>query len=54
MLADYFTKPIKGYLFHKSHVIIMGGFINYTLLQDIASSSGKESVGEDIPVKEIP
>ena len=54
VLADYFTKPLQGELFHNLQDIIMGIVIPYTILEDVVSYSNKERVGKQIPLKQIP
>ena len=54
MLAYYFTKPLQGALFDKFRDVIMGRVSPLTLLEDTFSYTGKESVGKQIPSKEIP
>ena len=54
ILADYFTKPLQEYLFHKFSNIIIEIFSPYTLLKDITSYSIKESVETKILGKQIP
>ena len=54
MLADYFTKPLTGALFHKLRDIIMERVSPYTLLEDIVSYSIKGGVVKHTPLKEIP
>ena len=44
MLADYFTKPLQGKLFHMFRDVIMG-WKHVDTLKDIASSTHKERVG---------
>ena len=54
MLADNFTKPLQGALFHRLRDIIMERVSSYTLPEDIASYSINERVGKQIPAREIP
>ena len=54
MLADYFTKPLQGALFHQFRDIIMGRVSPFTLLEDTFSYTIKERVGKKILSKEIP
>ena len=54
MLADYFTIPLQGALFHKFREIIMGRVSPFTLKEDTFSYTIKESVGKQVPQKEIP
>ena len=51
MLADYFTKPSKGALFHKFRDILMGRISPFTLLEDIFLYTSKDRVGRQIPLK---
>ena len=44
MLADYFTKPLQGALFHKFRAVIMGWAHVNTLIRE-PSSPPKERVG---------
>ena len=53
MLADYFTKPLQGALFHNFRDIIMGRFSPFTLLEDTFSYTSKKHVGKQILSKEI-
>ena len=54
MLADYFTKPLQGWLFHKSGYIIMVRVSPLTLLEHKFSYTSRERFGKHIPSKEIP
>ena len=54
MLADYFTKPLQGALFHNFRDIIMGRVSPFTLLEDAFSYTSKERVGKHFLSKEIP
>ena len=54
MLADYYTKPLQGALFHKSRYIIVGRVSPYKILKHISPYSSKELVENQIPGKQIP
>jgi len=45
MLADYFTKPLQGKLFHRFRDVIMG-WKHISTLKDEVPSSPKERVGD--------
>jgi hypothetical protein len=45
MLADYFTKPLQGRLFHKFREVIMG-WKHISSLKDPVPSPSKERVGD--------
>ena len=49
LLADYFTKPLHGVLFHNFRDIIMRRVIPFTLLEDTFSYTSKDRVGQKIP-----
>ena len=48
MLADYFTKPLQGKLYHKYRDIIMGWKHVRSLNGDVVDSLDKERVGENV------
>ena len=54
MLADYFTKPLQGALFHQFRDIIMGRVSPFTLLEDTFSYTSKERAGKNISLRGNP